>query len=162
MTEQEKAGVRIERPARAVLKHLVMDLNGTIALDGTPLPGVGEILAEISKSLDIHLVSADTFNTAERLGPALSCTVHRLKADKPGGPAKAEFVRKLGAETVAAIGNGVNDVPMFGKAALSIAVIGPEGAAAVAVAAADIVVRDPVAGLKLLLHPRRILATLRD
>lgn len=162
MRDTQKKGVPIDRPVRAVLKHLVMDLNGTIALDGTPLPGVGDVLAKISNSLDIHLVTADTFNTAKHLGPALSCTVHRLETEAPGGPAKAKFVRELGAQGVAAIGNGVNDVMMFREAALSIAVIGPEGAAAEAVAAADIVVGDPVAGLKLLLNPRRILATLRD
>lgn len=162
MKDTQKEGVLIDLPVRAVLKHLVMDLNGTLALDGEPIPGVGKVLAELSDHLTLHLVTADTFNTAAALGPKLSCSIHRLEAGKPGGPAKAKFVRELGSDGVAAIGNGVNDALMFREAALSIAVIGPEGASPIATAAADIVVADPVSGLKLLLNPRRIFATLRD
>jgi len=46
-------------------------------------------------------------------------------------------------------------------AALGICVLGAEGAAGAAVLAADIVVPDPLTALDLLLHPDRVVATLR-
>jgi soluble P-type ATPase len=42
------------------LRHLVLDLNGTIAVDGQVLPDVAERLTEISAELTVHLVTADT------------------------------------------------------------------------------------------------------
>jgi len=51
---------------------------------------------------------------------------------------------------------------MMEAAGLSIAVIGPEGAAARLLAAADVVVRDIRDALDLLSHPLRLKATLRD
>jgi soluble P-type ATPase len=67
----------------------------------------------------------------------------------------------LGAEHVVAVGNGRNDVAMFEAAALGIAVLGPEGAAGVLLQVADVVVPDVYVALELLLHPRRLKATLR-
>jgi soluble P-type ATPase len=50
---------------------------------------------------------------------------------------------------------------MLDKAALSIAVIGPEGGAGELLAAADVVVREVNHALDLLLKPIRLAATLR-
>ncbi len=62
---------------------------------------------------------------------------------------------------VVAIGNGRNDRMMLDAAALGIAVCGAEGAAAETLEAADIVVGRIVDALDLLLHPKRLVATLR-
>jgi len=51
---------------------------------------------------------------------------------------------------------------MLQAAALGIAVIGPEGAAADTLHAADIVAPNIHAALDLLLHPLRVVATLRS
>jgi len=74
---------------------------------------------------------------------------------------KAEFVNRLGAAGVVAIGNGANDAGMLEAAALSIAVIECEGASGEAIAAADVVVVGVANALDLLLNPRRLIATLR-
>ncbi len=50
---------------------------------------------------------------------------------------------------------------MLAAAALGIAVPGPEGAAAVTLAAADVVAPDILVALDLLTHPQRLVATLR-
>ena len=67
----------------------------------------------------------------------------------------------LGAERTACIGNGRNDRAMLEKAGLGILVIQEEGAAVESLLAADVACRDILAALQLLLHPLRLVATLR-
>ena len=144
---------------RLVLEHLVLDLNGTLATDGALAPGVAQAVEKLGETLTCHLVTADTFGTAARLfGPAV-----RLALIRPGDEAaqKREIVRRLGALGVAAVGNGANDVLMLKEAALGIAVLGAEGASPQALTAAQVVVREPVEALELLLKPDRLRATLR-
>ena len=62
----------------------------------------------------------------------------------------------------AAAGNGRNDRKMLKAAALGIAVIQREGAAAETVAAADVVSSSILDALELLQNPKRLLATLRS
>ncbi len=143
------------------IRHLVLDLNGTLALDGRLLPGVAQALNAAKDVLAVHVVTADTFGTATSLSQIPGIDVHRLPPDRPGGEAKARFVESVGAHECAAMGNGANDVAMMRKAALSIAVLGPEGCVPGVLNAASAVVRDPVAGIELLLYPKRLAATLR-
>jgi soluble P-type ATPase len=49
-----------------LLKHLVMDYNGTLAQDGVMLNGVQERLISLSAQLHVHVVTADTFGISER------------------------------------------------------------------------------------------------
>ncbi|HZY44758.1 MAG TPA: HAD hydrolase family protein, partial [Anaerolineae bacterium] len=60
-----------------------------------------------------------------------------------------------------AIGNGANDVEMLKAAAIGIAVLGREGTASEAIAAADIVTLNVIDAIDLLLNPKRLVATLR-
>jgi P-type E1-E2 ATPase len=76
--------------------------------------------------------------------------------------AKRRVIASLGGHRCAAIGNGANDVPMLSEAALGIAVIGVEGAAAATLAAADLVTRSITQALDLLLEPRALAASLRS
>ena len=139
------------------VEHLVLDLNGTLSDRGVLLPGVAERIGLLAMDLHIHLVTADTFGSAAELakGLALSVTVIR------SGEEKAAFVRALNADATAVIGNGRNDEAMLSIARLGIAVIGPEGAAAGALRAADIVCRSVTDALDLLLDERLLIATLR-
>jgi len=54
--------LRISIPGRRTyeLGHLVLDLNGTIALDGGLLPGVEDRLKALAERLVVHLATADT------------------------------------------------------------------------------------------------------
>jgi soluble P-type ATPase len=125
------------------------------------IPGVKARLAKLGRLLRIHVVTADTFGKARASMRGVDCT---LKILTPGGEdrAKAHYVRRLGASTVACVGNGRNDRLMLRAAALGIATIQREGAARESVEAADIVVRDVRDALDLLLVSRRALATLRS
>ena len=153
--------IHLDIPGRGILEleDLVLDLNGTIALDGEVLAGVPERLAALSESLTVHLVTADTQGQAAVIAEQLGV---KLVLVSPGDEAeqKRSLVERLGAERVVAIGNGANDAGMLQAAALGIAVLGPEGLAGEAWQAADVVAGIHQA-LDLLLHPRRLVATLR-
>ena len=140
--------------------HLVLDYNGTIALDGTLLPGVAQRVRELAERMEVRVVTADTFGRVRAELEGLPCAVEILT---PGDEARAKLavIERLGASRVVAVGNGANDALMLGAAALGVAVIGGEGAAMAAIKAADVVVHDVLAGLDLLLHPLRLKATLR-
>ena len=139
------------------IEHLCLDLNGTLALDGALLPGVAETLRGLRSRLQLHLLTAGTHG-----GLALVEQELGIKAVPIGrGTEKRLYVERLGPERSIAVGNGRNDAAMLALARLGIAVLGPEGLAAAATQAADIVVPDIVSGLDLLTHPLRIVATLR-
>jgi P-type E1-E2 ATPase len=142
------------------LSYLMLDLNGTIALDGQVLPGVAERLAALSTVLTVHLVTADTqgqaAQSAERLGLHLFRVVAGEEADQ-----KLGLVAQFGPAQTVAIGNGANDARMLSAAGLGIAVLGPEGLATIALQAADVVVGRIEDALDLLLWPQRLVATLR-
>jgi len=44
---------------RLVLAYLVLDVNGTLAVDGTLLPGVLERIQQLRRQLQIALLTAD-------------------------------------------------------------------------------------------------------
>jgi len=154
--------LQVDIPGRGTLNlaHLVLDLNGTIALDGEVLPGVAGRLATLAESLTIHLVTADTHGKAAATASHLGVQLARIE---PGDEAnqKRSLVQRLGAEQVMAVGNGANDVAMLRAAALGIAVLGAEGLAVEALREADVVTAGIEDALDLLLYPQRLVATLR-
>lgn len=153
---------RIEVPGSGVLelRYLLLDFNGTIAVDGQLIEGVARRLEALSRDLEIHVLTADTFGTARQATAGLPVRLTAVRG-AGGGEDKARVVRELGAEHVAAVGNGFNDVAMLREAALGILVIGAEGASAAALAAARVVTARIQDALDLLLHPQRLVATLR-
>ena len=145
---------------RRTLLHLVLDYNGTLALDGRIQPGVSSRLSQLRSLLAVHILTADTFGTVNSTFGRSEFTVHILS---PGDEreAKAAYVRDLGAMNCACFGNGNNDAAMLREAGLSVAVLQPEGLARAALEAAHVLVPGIEAGLDLLLHPSRLKATLR-
>ncbi len=141
--------------------HLVLDVNGTIAKDGQLIAGVAELLAELRSSLDIHLITADTFGTQGSLDRLLNLTSVRIPQQNQI-QAKLDYLERLGFDRVVAIGNGANDAGMIEHAALGIAIIGPEGSAVTSLLRADVAVADIRTALELLLYPQRLIATLRQ
>jgi soluble P-type ATPase len=152
--------LELEMPGGAVKTYtdLVLDFSGTLSLDGVLLPGVADRLTRIASTLRITVLTADTFGKAAGQLKDLPVQVEIIAT----GADKANALEKIRSGTVIAIGNGRNDVPMMERAGLSIAVIGPEGAACQLLWAADIVVRDILEALDLAAHPLRLIATLRD
>ena len=149
-------------PGRGTLKleHLVLDVNGTLALDGKLIDGVELALAGLRDRLEIHLVTADTHGRQAEIDQQLGLQAVRLRSGDEVEQ-KAAFVRQLGVEKTAAIGQGANDAGMLREAAIGIAILSPEGLSAAALSAADLVVPDILAALELLDKPLRIVASLR-
>lgn len=143
------------------LEHVVLDYNGTLAQDGTLLEGVESALRALADSLCIHILTGDTFGSARASLAHTSWEPILLPAGDQAA-AKLRYVETLGAERCAAIGNGRNDRLMLKAAALGIVVMQGEGAAVETLLAADLVVPDIGAALELLLHSRRLVATLRS
>ena len=152
----------LEVPGWATLRlsHLVLDVNGTISLDGMLLAGVDDRLVALQRQVVVHLVSADTQGRLDAIADELGLQAQRLTQGLEAEQ-KARFVQALGADQVVAVGNGANDVAMLQAAALGIAVLGPEGMATAALTAADVLVGSIHDALDLLTQPRRLVATLR-
>lgn len=115
------------------LEHLVLDYNGTLALDGQLCPGVEPLLAQLAQDLRVHVLTADTHGSVAHLPYAMHILVTGDESQ-----AKLRYVRGLGARVCVCLGNGRNDELMLKEAALGI-----------------------VAALELLLHPQRLRASLR-
>lgn len=150
------------------LEHLVCDLNGTLAEDGLLLDGVAGRLAQVSRLLTVHIVTADTHGTLEQVSEVLrsACVAADMRVPRweriGAGVEKARYLQQLGAEHTAVMGNGANDEAMFQRAALRIGVLGSEGAFPRTLLTADIVVTSPLHALDLLLYPERLAATVRQ
>jgi P-type E1-E2 ATPase len=149
----------VEIPGRAPLEleYLLLDVNGTLTERGALLAGVEERVQKLRDQLEVRLLSADTFGTLAEVAAALGVAATPVAS----GHAKREEISLLGGERCVAIGNGANDAAMVAEAALGIAVIGPEGAAASLLAVADLVTRSITEALDLLLEPRSLAASLR-
>ncbi len=154
--------IHLDIPGRESLEleYLVLDVNGTVTVDGEVLPGVAERLTAPPMNLVTYLVTADTHRRAAEIGAQLGAQLVRIEARGEAGQKRA-LVEQLGANRVVAVGNGANDAKMLAAAALGIAVLGPEGLAAVTLRAADVVVNRIEDALDLLLRPQRLVATLR-
>ena len=142
------------------LEHLVMDVNGTLAIDGQLMEGVTEKIASLRDGFTIHLLTADTHGKQAVIDQQLGLTAVRIM---PGGESlqKAGYVRRLGSEKVIAIGQGANDAQMLEAAHLGICVMSVEGVAKETLLAADLIAPNILSALELLEKPLRIIASLR-
>lgn len=143
------------------LEYLVLDYNGTLACDGELIQGVKESLDVLAQSVEIHVVTADTFGKVRSRmeNSPVKIVVLPVEGQDIG---KLTYVEQLGADRTACIGNGRNDRLMLKRAALGIAVIQAEGAASETLLAADVVCPDVLSALDLLSNPLRLTATLRS
>ena len=155
--------IKIEIPNTASIQaeHLVLDYNGTLAIDGILIPDVKERLNALADKINIHVVTADTFGKAQENLNGIHCQCIIIN-DIEQVFRKKEYISRLGLHNVIAIGNGSNDVLMLKNAALGIAVIQKEGASLKTMLNADIVCKEITDALDLLINPLRIVATLRN
>jgi P-type E1-E2 ATPase len=145
---------------RFELRHCVSDFSGTLSVDGHLLAGVRERLGQLAGQLDVHVLTSDTHGRARQAFEGVAGTLHVLQGERHELQ-KQQYVTRLGAGGVVAIGNGNNDVSMLQAARLGIAVCETEGCSSAALGAAAVLVRSPLDALDLLLHPKRLIATLR-
>ena len=142
------------------LEHVVFDVNGTLAVDGTLLPGIPGLLQDLSQLLSIHLLTADTHGKQAEIDRQLNLEAIRIRAGDEKEQ-KLEYVHRLGADQTAAVGQGANDALMLEAARIGICVISAEGTALQSLLKADLVVPDILSALEILQNPTRLKASLR-
>ena len=154
--------IELTIPGWGVLKleHLVMDVNGTLSIDGRLIEGVPKRIAALRDRLTIHLLTADTHGCQSIIDQQLGLTAVKVTVGDEASQ-KAEYVRKLDSEKVVAIGQGANDAEMLKESRLGICVLSQEGVAKESLLAAHLIVPDIIAAFELLEKPLRIVASMR-
>lgn len=142
------------------IRHIICDYNGTIAKDGILLPSVKSLFKKLEETYAIHVITADTFGSVKSQLEGSNVTIKVLESEDHTQE-KSDYVRSLGASHCVAIGNGNNDKAMLTVAELGIAVIGAEGCAKDALLSADILFDNIEGALEILMHEKRLIATLR-
>ncbi len=143
------------------LEHLVLDYNGTLAIDGKLIPGVKDALIQLSEKLRIHIITADTFGRVQNEVTEIPCELSILpKENQDIG--KLEYVKRLGPDITVCIGNGRIDRLMLEDAIVGIVVVQKEGAAVESIQLADVMCPSIISALELLTNPLRLIATLRS
>lgn len=153
--------VNIPGKGTITLQVLVLDYNGTVALDGEMFQSVKDYLLSLSPFLEIHILTADTHGTVSRQCQGLPVQVNVL-ASNDHTTEKGEYLQQFNTKEIIAIGNGANDRMMLERAELGICVIGSEGASMPTLLSADLVVNKIEDALGLLIEPQRLKATLRQ
>ncbi len=156
-------GLFYDIPGRGILriKHLVLDLNGTIAFQGKIRESTRRLINELSRRVNVYVLTADTRGKAHHLCSSLEAEVCLIKKgrEKEG---KAEFIREKGPGETIALGNGDNDQLMLEASLLGIVVLGEEGCSVPSFLKADMAVKDVDTALEILLDPDTLKATLRS
>ena len=160
-----KPGVIIDIPGfgKRHIRVAVSDYTGTHSFGGAIEPDVKKRLRELVALVDLHIVTADSFGTADRELTGIT-TPYKLRTGRHDME-KAEYVTQFDLRNVAAFGNGNNDRLML-KAVkegggLAIAIDNGEGCAMDAMRNADLFVVGAANASDLLLDPVRLKATLR-
>lgn len=142
-------------------KHIVFDFNGTLATNGEINDVVKARLEALSKRMEVHVLTLDTYGTVAKQLRQLPVQVAVLPSGQ-GTEEKGNYIKTLGADTCIAVGNGSNDCKMLKEAMLSIAVIGHEGLSQKALRDADLIftcIEDVFDSIE---DPARLAASLRE
>lgn len=142
------------------LKYALIDFNGTLATDGKLIAGITDQLNELSKDLELHIITGDGHGTAKAELESIHCKL-TITPSENQGITKQKYLHQLNPEVTVAIGNGQNDKYILKEAILGIAILGEEGAAAEAIKSADIVMPSILVALTSLQTPHRLRASLR-
>lgn len=155
--------MRLDIPSRESLEisHLVLDYNGTLACNGILNDELTERIMALSKEVAIHVITADTYGTVQSQCEGLGVSIYVIGREDQDRE-KLRFLESLGNGSCIAVGNGMNDVLMLQQAALGFAVIQEEGACTKAVMASDVVFHSILDAMDALIHPERLIATLRN
>ncbi len=143
-----------------VLRHIVLDYNGTLAEDGELKEAAKLLLNDLLLHYEVHVITSDTFGSVKEQLDSFDVSIRVLQSDDHTAE-KAAYIEELGSQHCAAVGNGNNDVQMLKKAELGIALIGDEGCSTQTLVNSDIVCSCIDDALKLLLGEKRLIATLR-
>ncbi|NBG88607.1 hypothetical protein [Isachenkonia alkalipeptolytica] len=154
--------VKVPWGEKYTINHVVFDLNGTLANNGEIAKTTEKLLKALAQKAKIYVLTADTHNTAGKLKEEIGdfCEIIVLQSSDHSEE-KARFVHTLGYRETVTLGNGGNDVKMVQEGILSFGIIAGEGAYAPLLTKVDIVVHNIDHAIEMLIHPRKIVATIR-
>ncbi len=140
------------------IETVVLDLNGTISVNGKVVVGVKERINQInSLGIKTILFSGDTQGTADKIAKDLGVVFIKTNSASE----KLKEIKKLNPNKCVAIGNGLIDASFLKAAKLGIAVMQAEGVHTKAILAADIVMNNINDALDLILNEKVFISTLR-
>jgi P-type E1-E2 ATPase len=151
-------------PSRPILNitDLVLDYNGTLAFEGRVKSGVFERLEQLAAiALRIHVITADTYGSVHEECNKPYIIIHVIAKEKQDEE-KRRYIEHLGTQNCVAIGNGRNDALMLQSAAIGMALLQEEGLSFEALRHSDTLFKNINDALDALLHPSRLIATLRN
>jgi soluble P-type ATPase len=155
--------IRIDIPGwgNMEVENVVLDLNGTLATDGTIPSELKKKINVLAGQVKIYVLTADTQGTATEEIREMKVELIKIEG-KDSKEGKFNFLKSLDLEKTFAMGNGNNDQIVLKEAGIGIAILGDEGTSVMALKQADIIVKNICDALDLLLKPKRLMATLRE
>jgi soluble P-type ATPase len=156
-----KGMILIERPGQEPLEieYLLIDFEGTLAMDRRVHPKAKDKINLLSKRLKIYIFAKEEKERVEEVLKRVKAEIvflNRGEASKQ----KLELIQRLGAFRTAVIGNGIDDLSIMKEAALGMVILGKEGTSGVLIQIANLVFTDVIDALDFLLKPLRQRATL--
>lgn len=155
--------IKYNIPGRTSLEieNIILDYNGTIAIDGILIDGVMDRLNILKDFFSIYIVTADTYGSVKK--QCMNLPVEVLTFPKENAGLEKEIIlEKLGPSKTISIGNGFNDIQMAKKSIISIALIQVEGCSSKLILNSDIICKNILDALDLLINKNRLIATLRN
>ncbi len=155
--------IKLDIPGRGdfEIENIVLDLNGTLSVDGKIHSKARDKINFLAKRANIYILTADTRGLAGQILGKLKAEIVLLSGDNTSRE-KGKYIQAIGPNRTVAIGNGYNDHLMVKEAALGFCIIGKEGASTETIKNADVVLQDVLDALDFLLKPLRHRATLRQ
>ena len=163
----ESRGIQINIPGLGdrAIDTVICDYTGTLSCRGRLAPTVKELLSELRTRVDLHILTADSYGTADSELKGVAVPYHIMKEDGQQDAEKREYAEQFALQHVAVFGNGNNDRQLLKRVkeagGLAIAVDNGEGCAIDAVMNAHLVIVGAIHALTLLLEPQACKATLR-
>ena len=102
--------------------HVILDFNGTIAVDGQLIKGVADKINTLSHLLNFVIVTADTYGTVEKELGDVNCDIVNL-SNSVKFNSKLDVLISLGKEQTMCVGNGFNDRIVLKECVLGVAVV---------------------------------------
>lgn len=153
--------ILIERPGQEALQidHLLIDFEGTLAMDRRVHPKAKDKINLLSKRLKIYIFAKEEKERVEEVLRRVRAEIVFLNQGD-SSKQKLEFLNSLGGFRTAVIGNGVDDLPMLKEAALGMVILGKEGTSGALIQVANLIFTNVIDALDFLLKPLRQRATL--
>lgn len=158
---ESKMNLEIPGREKIEIKDIVFDYNGTIAIDGLLIEGVGEYINGLANVVNFHVITADTYGSVEKALANINCKIVKIPKENQD-LSKLDYLLNLGKETTLCVGNGKNDRLMLKESVIGIVLIQDEGVCVESLLAANIACKSIMDVFAYFKEPNRIIATLRN